>query len=257
VSVERDPRGIVTCWIDNLKRRNALTDGMLATLADTLEQARTQPDVRAIFLRGREGGFCAGRDLQELDAGEGESPQALARRIAPAQRLAEAVRGCAVPTVAVVEGKAVGLGVALATWCDLALASESATFMIPEARVGITPSFTLVSLVQAIGRRAALDLCLSGRSVDAAEALRLGLVQRLAGPSALDACVAELAQSFVKAGPQALRAAKALVGRTEGLPFDAALPHATASAIESMRNEEAAEGMAAFRDKRPPRWAGA
>lgn len=255
VNVDRDPRGIVTCWIDNPRRRNALTDSMLVTLVDVMEWAGRQPDVRAIFVRGRENTFCAGRDLQELDSEEGESAELLARRIAPAQRLAEAVRRCAVPTVAIVEGKAVGLGVALASWCDMALASETATFLIPEARVGIAPSFTVVSLMQTIGRRAALDMCLTGRSVGAREAQAMGLVQRVVAQAALSDSVAELAESFIKGSPQALRQAKALVSEVEGLPFESALTRAVVTSIESMRSDEAVEGMAAFREKRQPRWA--
>lgn len=254
LDIQRDSRGIVTCWIDNPGRRNALNDGMLEALAGAMEGAGEQ-GVRAVFVRGRQQMFCSGRDLAELEAGEGEDEAALARRIAPALRLARAVRQCAVPTVAVIEGKAVGLGVALASWCDMALAGEGATFSIPEARAGIAPSFTAVSLMQAIGRRAALSLCLSGRSVTAVEALSLGLVQQVSAAQELEAAVETLAASFIKGGPQALRQTKALLEQAAGQDFDAAIGHAARTAVASMRASEAAEGMAAFRGKRLPGWA--
>lgn len=254
LDVQRDARGIVTCWIDNPGRRNALNDTMLATLAGVMEDAGAQ-GVRAVLVRGRHATFCSGRDLGELDADEGEDGAALARRIAPAQRLARAVRHCAVPTVAVIEGKAVGLGVALASWCDMALATEDASFSIPEARAGIAPSFTAVSLTLAIGRRAALSLCLTGRAVGAAEARALGLVQQVCAAQDLDAAVDTLAAAFIKGSPQALGQTKALLEQAAGQPFDAAIDLASQTAVVSMQAAEAAEGMAAFRAKRPPAWA--
>jgi methylglutaconyl-CoA hydratase len=254
LDIQRDARGIVTCWIDNPGRRNALNDGMLAALADVMEDAGAQ-GARTVIVRGRHNIFCSGRDLGELDAGEGEDEAALARRIAPALRLARAVRHCAVPTVAVIDGKAVGLGVALATWCDMALASDGATFSIPEARAGIAPSFTAVSLMQTVGRRAALSLCLTGRSVGAADALALGLVQQVCAAQELEAAVETLAGSFIKGSPQALRHTKALLDQAASQSFGAAIDLASRMAVASMRADEAAEGMAAFRAKRPPAWA--
>ncbi len=257
VQVDRDARGIVTCWIDNPARRNALNDGMLGTLASTFEAATAEPHTRAIFIRGRAATFCAGRDLGELDAGTDESDDALRARIAPALRLALAVRDCAVPTVAIVEGKAVGLGVALASWCDMALAAHTATFSIPEARAGIAPSFTAVSLMQAIGRRNALGMCLTGRVASAHEALGLGLVQQVCASDQLDAEAATLAQSFMKGSPKALRQCKALLEHAREQSFGEAVLSARDTAVASMRGAEAAEGMAAHRMKRPPSWAAA
>jgi len=254
LDVLRDSRGIVTCWIDNPARRNALNDTMLAALAGAMETA-AQQGARAVIVRGRHGVFCAGRDLGELDAQKGEGDEALARRIAPALRLAHAVRRCGVPTVAAIEGKAVGLGVALASWCDMAVAVDDASFAIPEARAGIAPSLTAVSLMQTIGRRAALSMCLTGRSVGAAEALSLGLVQQVCAAGELEAALQALVGSFIKASPQALRMTKLLLEGAGDQSFDAAMALATETAVASMQTAEAAEGMAAFRAKRPPAWA--
>ncbi len=254
IDVQQDTRGIVTCWIDNPNRRNALNDTMLATLAEAMEQAGARR-ARAILVRGRHHTFCSGRELGELNAGEDEDDAVLTRRIAPALRLAHAVRHCAVPTVAVIEGKAVGLGVALATWCDMALASDGASFCVPEARAGIAPSFTAVSLMQALGRRTALNLCLTGRSVGVLEALAVGLVQQVCAVQALDAEVDALAASFIEGSPYALQHAKALLKQAAGQSFDRAIELASHTAVASMRSDDAAEGMAAFRAKRSPAWA--
>lgn len=253
VEIERPPGGIVTCWLDNAERRNALDDAMLATLADVLEQA-SAAGVRAVVIRGRGATFCSGRDLRELDASGDDSTAALTARIVPVQRLARAVQACAVPTLAVVEGKAVGLGVALATWCDLALADEGASFMIPEARVGVAPSFTAVSLMRVIGRAAALDLCITGRSVRAPEALALGLVRRVHAPGQLDQGLRTLLGELVAASPQAISATRELLASIAGLPFEQALERAVDTAVASMRSTDALAGMQAFRTRSKPPW---
>lgn len=253
IDVQQDPTGIVTCWIDNPRRHNALNDTMLAALSSAMETAAEQ-GARAMLVRGRSGVFCAGRDLGELDAQDDESRDALALRIAPALRLARAVRACGVPTVAVIEGKAVGLGVALASWCDMALANDAAGFSIPEARVGIAPSFTVVSLMETIGRRAALSLCLTGRTVGAAEALTLGLVQQVCAVSDTEEALQALAGTFIKGSPRALRMTKLLLDGVGGKSFDAAMVLASEAAVASMQTQDAVDGMMAFRAKRPPAW---
>lgn len=254
LQVERDARGRVTCWLDNVERRNALTDGMLEALARVMDEASPGNGTRAVLVRGRGATFCSGRDLRELDAAAGDSQAALAARIAPVQRLAAAVRGCRVPTLAVIEGKAAGLGVALASWCDLVLADAGASFSIPEARAGVAPSFTAVSLVRAIGRAAALDLCLTGRAVAATEAATLGLVQRVVAAGRMEEEAAAFVESLCAGSPQALATCKALLAGTAGLPFEEALVQAAQAAVGSMRSADAAEGMQAFRERRRPRW---
>lgn len=254
VQITRSPLGIVTCLLDNPQRRNALNNAMLQALCHTYETAGQDTRLRAVILRGGHGTFCAGRDLRELDARDDDSDAGVAQRIAPVTRLARAVRHCAVPTVAVIEGKAVGLGVALASWCDLVLAADDASFQIPEARAGIVPTYTAVSLAQAIGQRQALAMCLGGRPIDASAAQAYGLVQQTCPAADLDACIEALSQGLAQGGPQALRLCKDLLARTQGQAFDAVIDSAAALSVASMRSAEALEGMQALRDKRPPAW---
>ncbi|MCD0503800.1 enoyl-CoA hydratase/isomerase family protein [Bordetella petrii] len=254
VRITRSPLGIVTCLLDNPQRRNALNGAMLETLCRTFEAASRDAHTRAVVLRGGSGTFCAGRDLRELDTEHDDSPVSIAERIAPVTRLARAVRHCAVPTVAVVESKAVGLGVALATWCDLVLAADDATFQIPEARAGIVPTYTAVSLAQAIGQRQALAMCLGGRPIGAAQAQAYGLVQRVCPAAGLDDAIGLMCQELAQGGPQAQRQCKDLLARTKGQGFDAAIDCAATLSATSMRSAEAREGMQAVREKRPPAW---
>lgn len=254
IQITRSPMGIVTCVLDNPQRRNALNGVMLQVLCETYEAAGQDDGIRAVVLRGAQGTFCAGRDLRELEARQDDSDASIADRIAPVTRLAQAIRQCAVPTVAAIEGKAVGLGVALASWCDLVLAADDATFQIPEARAGIVPTYTAVSLAQAIGPRQALAMCLGGRPLGALQAQTYGLVQQVCAAAGLDDAIDTLCKDLIACGPQALRLCKELLARTSGQPFDASIQNAAALSIASMRSPEALEGMQAVLGKRPPAW---
>jgi len=250
VQIERDGRGVVTAWLDNAARRNAMDDRMLGAVAGVLEEAGAD-GARAIVLRGRNDCFCSGRDLGELS---GTSPDDAADRLVPITRLARAFRTCSVPVVAVVEGKAAGLGVSLVCWSDLAIATQDAAFSIPEARAGIAPSVTTASLVEAVGRRHALDLCLTGRAIDAAAAARTGLVQYPCGPEGVEPVLETVLRNLLKGGPQAVRLAKELGRAVDGLPFEPALAASIETAQRSLAGSEMAEGLAALREKRLPAW---
>lgn len=251
VLIERDSRGVVTAWLDNAPKRNAMDDPMLAMLADVLEEAVEDGDTRVVVIRGMNGCFCSGRDLVELTREiEGDH----ASRLAPITRLARAFRQCSVPVVAVVEGKAAGLGVSLVCWSDLAIAAQDASFCLPEARAGIAPSVTTVSLIEAVGRRRALDLCLTGRSIGVDTAASIGLVQYTATADGIATELDAVLRSLLKGGPQALRLTKELGHEADGQPFDAALAAALATAERSLGGTEIAEGLAALRGKRAPSW---
>jgi len=253
VYVEHDG-GIVTAWLDNASKRNAMDDSMLAALSSLLEGNSEGGAARVIVIRGRNECFCSGRDLGAIGSSVTGPEATPAERLAPVNRLAAAFRAYEVPVVALVEGKAAGLGVSLACWADIAIASAEATFCIPEARSGIAPSVTAVSLIEAIGRRRALDLCLTGRSVDATVALQWGLVQYLAPSGDAAAMLQDVLDMLQKGAPEALRLTKELSRSAEGLDFDGALAAAGATAGRSLAGAEVAEGLRALREKRRPAW---
>lgn len=250
VQIERDRRGVITAWLDNRPKRNAMDDGMLGALATLLEEVSGERGARAVVVRGRNGCFCSGRDLGELAAAAGDH----AERLAPIARLARAFRQCGVPVVAAVEGKAAGLGVSLVCWSDLAISAHDAMFSLPEARAGIAPSVTTVSLIEAIGRRRAMDLCLTGRSIDPDTAARIGLVQYTCRPQELASGLDTVLDDLLKGGPDALRLAKELGREADGQAFDTALAAALATAERCFRGSEIAEGLAALRERRAPSW---
>lgn len=254
LDVVTSAHGVVTCWLNNPKKLNALNDDMLAGLVELLEQRSRDTTIRAIIIRGRYGTFCAGRDLGELDAGDQDTQTTLEARLAPARLLARAFSNCPVPTIAAIEGKAVGLGVAMAAWANIVAASEEATFSVPEARAGIVPSYTAVTLARAIGQGHAMAMCLTGVTVGAEQAASYGLTHFTFPQADFDKNLHQLEQSILKGGPWSLRQCKNLLRRTSMLTLDEALNEATVTAIESMTHPEAAQGMTAFRNKRLAPW---
>jgi len=254
LDIVTSPHGVVTCWLNNPKKLNALNNDMLVGLVHVLEQLSQDTAIRAIVIRGRDRSFCAGRDLGELDASNEDDRISLEARLAPARALARAFASCSVPTLAVIEGKAVGLGVAMAAWADIVVASEDATFSVPEARAGIVPSFTAVTLARAIGQGHALALCLTGLTLKSDQAALYGLTHFTFSLQEFDEKLHNLEQSLLKGGPWSLRQCKKLLRLTSALTLDEALNEATITAIESMTHLEATQGMSAFRNKRLAPW---
>lgn len=254
IQIEQDGRGVVTAWLDNAAKRNALDDAMLGSLAGLLETADGRGGGRVLVIRGLNDCFCAGRDLGALATADSGEDLNAAARLLPINRLAQAFQRCPIPTVALVHGKAAGLGVSLTCWADIAIATGNAGFGLPEARAGIAPSITAVSLMEVVGRRRALDLCLTGRTVDADTAASMGLVQYVCKPEDAADLLETVLQSLLKGAPQAIRDTKALGRQAEGKPCDVALALANATAQRSLQGHELAEGLSALREKRPPAW---
>ncbi|MET4575361.1 enoyl-CoA hydratase/isomerase family protein [Ottowia thiooxydans] len=255
VEIAVGDNGMVTFWLDNPGKLNALNETMLATLTNGIRHHGAQAACRLIVIRGRNGTFCAGRDVAGLQRTEGSAPPDALEQIRPARELAETLIGCPVPTVAAVAGRAVGLGMGMVVWCDMAICETSATFSVPEARIGIPPSMIALSLVRAIGPRATADLVLRGRTVGAEHALQVGLIQKVCeDDSGIDTDLAALSSDVWRCSPAALRSSKRLLREITDMPFDDGFSRAIEVAAASLGSADAIEGMHAFRSKRPPTW---
>jgi enoyl-CoA hydratase/carnithine racemase len=250
ITEEAAEAGIVRLWLDDPGRRNALDDSMIEALVEALERLGRQP-LHALVLRGRGGHFCAGRNISgSADADEADHH----RRFEGALRLQRAFAACPIPVIGVVEGYAVGFGVSLALWCDVALAAADAVFIVPEVLRGIPPTLTAVTLLRHLPRRQALDLMLTGRRCGAEEAASLGLVTRAVPTGGLEVALEDSLAALRRASPDALRLTKRLVTETEDAPLGAAMATAVAISLAGMASPDAAEGARAFQEKRPPRW---
>ncbi len=235
-------------------RRNALSRGMVAALADAVRRAAGDPDVRAVILTGSGPAFCGGMDLHELrevhDAGD-DPARVLADTRAVADLL-DLIYGLPKPTVAAVNGPAIAGGAGLVSVCDLAVAVPTAKFGYPEVRRGLVAAIVTPQLLRLVGERAARWLLLTGEPIDAVDALRIGLVNAVTSPEGLLETAGGWARSLAEGGPNALASTKDLLRRC-GTPPLSADDLARASAAPRL-TPECRDGLTAFFDRRPAPW---
>jgi methylglutaconyl-CoA hydratase len=234
---------------------NAFDEAMIGELDAAFAQLIDDPAVRVIVLAGEGRHFSAGADLQWMQRA---SQASLDWNLADARRFAgmlSRIERSPKPTVARVQGAALGGGVGLACVCDLAIAADNASFSVSEARFGILPSVIGPYVNNAVGKRQARRLALTTERIGAAEALALGLVTRVVALEALDAAVDETVTALLAGGPNAQREIKQLFAQLHQGPVTDDVIELTAQTIARVRGtDEAREGFEAFLAKRPARW---
>ena len=234
---------------------NAFDETMIGELDSAFEQLIVDDAVRVIVLAGEGKHFSAGADLQWMQRA---SAAGFDWNLADARRFAAMlarIEGAPKPTVARIQGAALGGGVGLACACDIAIAAENASFSVSEAKFGILPAVIGPYVINAVGQRQARRLALTTERIAAAEALSMGLVQRVVAAEQLDAAVDETLQQLLAGGPEAQREIKALFARLPVGPITPDTRELTAQTIARVRgSNEAREGFAAFLGKRPANW---
>ena len=254
LAIER--RGAVaTIWMDRPEVFNAFNEQLIDDLAAACGALEGDAGVRVVVLAGRGRHFSAGADLNWMrraaDSTEAEN-LADSRKFAAMLR---ALSGLSKPTIARVQGAALGGGTGLAAACDMAIAADNASFATSEVRFGIIPAVISPYVLRAIGPRHALRYFQSAERFGALEAKAMGLVNEVVTLDELDAAVDRLVQALLACGPQAQLAAKQLIAALTGRPIDDAVGEETATRIARQRaTAEAREGFAAFFDKRAPAW---
>ncbi|HET9067705.1 MAG TPA: enoyl-CoA hydratase [Amaricoccus sp.] len=232
---------------------NALNLQVLEELGRALAEADAAPRVRAIVVTGSEKAFAAGADVKEM------APKSFVDMFTEDYFTApsEAILRCRKPVIAAVAGYCLGGGCELAMMCDLIIAADTAKFGQPEINLGVIPGLGGTQrLTRFVGKSKAMEMCLTGRFMDAAEAERSGLVSRVVPARDLLREARDAAAKIAEKSPLAVRAAKEAVNRSyetslrEGLLFERRLFHALFS------SEDQAEGMAAFAEKRSPQFRG-
>jgi methylglutaconyl-CoA hydratase len=248
--------GVTQVTMKREKQFNAFDETMIAELDETFAKLAKDSTVRVIVLAGEGPHFSAGADLKWMKRA---SEASVEWNLADARRFAAMlghIDACPKPTVARVQGAALGGGVGLAAACDIAIAADNAGFSVSEAKFGILPAVIGPYLVNALGKRQARRLALTATRVSAAEALALGLVHRVAPLASLDAAVDAVLDELLTAGPHAQREIKQLFAQLETGPVTPDVRELTARTISRVRaTEEAKEGFAAFAEKRSPNWA--
>src|SRR5579859_975232 len=233
---------------------NAMSRGMITALRQSLEEAQRNPDVAMVVLAGAGGNFCAGDDLKESEHQTADDFMAL---IMDLQRLTRLLLLGEKPTIAAIDGYAVGGGFELALACDFRVATTRARMGCVEARVGmVITGGTSVLLPHLVGQGAAREIILLADIIEAAVAQRMGLLHRLVEPDRLDAEVQALTNTMLSRAPLSLRESKQLLNR----PLEAALERAFQNEIEAIMRcfgtADMHEAAVAFREKRPPVFGG-
>jgi enoyl-CoA hydratase/carnithine racemase len=228
---------------------------MIAALEEELGRIAGDVSVKAVVLAGDGKGFCAGHDLKEMRAHAGD--EAWQRKLFDdCGRMMVALTRLPQPVVAKVHGIATAAGCQLVSMCDLAVASETATFALPGVNIGVFCSSPAVGVARNVGRKRAMELLLTGKPIDAATALAWGLVNRVVPPAGLDEAVKSFTDILVGRSPAAVGLGKRTFYAQVDQPLAAAYETASASMACGMLLDDAAEGIDAFLGKRPAAWTG-
>jgi enoyl-CoA hydratase/carnithine racemase len=251
VRLERNDDAIWV-WIDREAKRNALNPNVLAGIAAAVKLAESDRTVRAIVLTGVGGkAFCAGADLNQ---GPDTFNAGLDEPTTDFGRLARLVRTAGVPIIGRINGACVAGGMGLMSLCDMAIAAEHARFGLPEVKVGVFPMQVLVFLRAMIGARHITELCLVGDLITAARAAEIGLINKVVPEAELDAAVDAMIAKLRATSPVALRRGKQAIFAMEMMAFPEAMAFAESQIALASRTADAREGIAAFNEKREPRW---
>ena len=245
---------VVTLTLNRPDQFNALSDELLAALAEALADLAGDDSLRCLVIAGAGRAFCAGHDLRQM---RGQPEEAYYQTLfARCGEVMLAIARFPVPVIARVHGVATAAGCQLVAACDLAVAGESARFAVSGINVGLFCSTPAVPLSRAVGSKLALDMLFTGRFVSAAEALAQGLVSRMAPDADLDAAIDALTGEIAAKSPLAIRTGKAMFARQAALPLDQAYAYAAEVMARNMMAQDAGEGIDAFIGKRQPVWTG-
>lgn len=254
ILLREDRDGIATLTLNRPSQWNALSGALLTALQATWDGMGQDPGVRVVVLAGSGRGFCSGHDLKEIR--ELESERAIQALFDQCSRMMMTIAAIPQPVIARVHGTATAAGCQLVAACDLAVASREARFATPGVNIGAFCATPAVALGRNVGRKHALEMLLTGEAIDAARAERIGLVNRVVAPEALEAETLALAQRITSRSPSAIASGKKLFSRQ--LELGTAEAYALASSViaHDFAGDDGREGVAAFLEKRTPAWRG-
>ncbi|MEA2681998.1 MAG: hypothetical protein QOK05_326 [Chloroflexota bacterium] len=244
-----------TITLNKPDQRNPLGGAMLTDLLAAFTWARDEAEVRVVVLTGAgDKAFCAGADLSSFNPDQNEVERHLGRHMFV--ELFVLMQDLGKPIIGRINGHALAGGMGLATSCDILIASDNATFGTPEINVGVWAMMIQAVLVRNIGRKALLELLLTGDRVGAERAREIGLVSRVVPMADLDAAVDELAQKLAKKSPIIMKLGRDSFYRTQDMEFRAALEFLQAQLSLVTLTEDTKEGVTAFFEKREPEFKG-
>jgi enoyl-CoA hydratase/carnithine racemase len=249
--LREDADGVAWLTLNRAPARNALSTPMMAALEAALESVEADPAIKAAVIAGAGPAFCAGHDLREV---RGASQGELQAIFAQCSRLMQRITSLRVPVIARVHGIATAAGCQLVATCDLAIAADTARFATPGVNIGLFCSTPMVALSRAIGRKAAMEMLLTGDMVGAEQAVRLGLINRAVPEGELDREVRALAIRIAAKSRAVVSLGKPAFYRQAELGLAEAYAYASEVMVRNMQERDAAEGIDAFLQKRAPVW---
>lgn len=246
---------VLTLTLNRPRAGNSLSTGMIAALQTALDDAATDERVHVVVLAGAGGKvFCAGHDLKEFQA---QRDPAFHKAVAvQCSRMMQTIVALPKPVIAKVTGVATAAGAQLVAACDLAFAADSARFATPGVNIGLWCLTPMVAISRTIAPKHALQMLLTGRLVDAATAVRFGLINDAVPGDRLDATVDTIAAEIADKSPFTVALGKQAFYRQLGMDLASAYDYASEVVVRNMLAEDATEGIAAFAQKRPPVWKG-
>jgi len=252
--VERsEDGGVVRLTLNRGERYNALTRGMIGALQAEVDALQTDPSARVVVIAGHGKGFCGGHDLNEMRTHAGQQVWEAAL-FTECNALMVSLTRLPQPVIARVHGLATATGCQLVAMCDLAVAAETVRFALPGLNIGVFSSTPAVAVARAVGRKRAMEMLLTGEWVDAATALKWGLVNRVVPPERLDAEVDALARSIAaRSAPVVANGKRAFYVQVDA-SLELAYTVAGEAMVRDLSGPDASEGIDAFLAKRPPLW---
>ena len=251
------PTGVLRLTLNRPERRNALSGELIGALQAALDGAAADNATRVIVIAANGPVFSAGHDLKEMarHRADGDAGRAAyAALFTQCSAMMQAIVHNPKPVIAEVQGVATAAGCQLVASCDLAVASTSARFATPGVDIGLFCSTPMVALSRNVGRKAAMEMLLTGEPIDGEHALRIGLINKVVAPEILESEAMMLADKIASKPRRTLKTGKDAFYRQLEMPLDQAYAYASQVMTENMLDGEACEGIGAFLEKREPRW---
>ena len=253
--LRHDDEGVTTLTMNRPQARNALSQGMLRALLDAFIEVSTDEAVRVVILAGTGPGFCAGHDLKEIKA-QNYSRNYTEQLFADCAELMQTIIRLPKPVIAQVHGIATAAGAQLVASCDLAISSQEARYATPGVNIGLFCSTPMVALSRNLSNKHAMQMLLTGDLIDAQNAYRIGLVNKVVDAEELVTKTMELAQKIASKSPLTVAIGKEAYYRQAELPLSEAYDYTKEVMVRNLEARDAQEGISAFIEKRHPIWNG-
>jgi enoyl-CoA hydratase/carnithine racemase len=257
VLLREDADGIATLTLNRPQQRNSLSEGLIAALTESLDAIANESRVRVVVLAANGPAFSAGHDMKEMTARRADADRGRAyfkQLMDACAAMMQAIVHLPKPVVACVQGAASAAGCQLVASCDLAVASDAAKFATPGVNIGLFCSTPMVALSRNVSRKAAMEMLLTGELMDAADARRIGLVNRVVPAGTERAATLALARQIASKSALTVKIGKEAFYRQLEMSLAEAYRYTSNVMVENMLARDAEEGIGAFIDKRSPNW---